>query len=367
MNILHLLGSVDLGGKEVLTLDIIENSSKINNNLFVVISKRGYLTEKFLNASENVFLIDRKKGFDLKYCVELIKFVISHNIHIIHCHHHVEAFYSIFAKLFKKIKIVLTLHSHIYSKKKAYKAFFKFVQRNIDRLVFVSKSQKKYCIENYNFSNKISEVIYNGINTNKFLNLTKTELPFVENGDFVFGSVGNFNLGRDQYTIIQAIPLVLNQCPNAKFIFIGDKCKNNPELFENCRSFCEQEKILNKNVFFLGRRDDVPSLLKNFDAFVYSSNTDTFGIAIVEAMISGLCVVHNNLESLLEISDEGNVAITYESKNYAQLAEKMSSLIKSDELRLSVSKKAKQFAQNKYSIENHINSLENLYSKFQFS
>lgn len=49
-------------------------------------------------------------------------------------------------------------------------------------------------------------------------------------------------------------------------------------------------------VHFMGPRSDVPELLASWDAFLYSTDHDTFGIAVVEAIAAGLPTFVNDWE-----------------------------------------------------------------------
>ncbi len=69
------------------------------------------------------------------------------------------------------------------------------------------------------------------------------------------------------------------------FLFIGGKEKNNPHLYYECLAFCEENQI-SDNVIFLGSRPDAQVIIPQLDAFIYSSDHDTFGISVIEAIAS---------------------------------------------------------------------------------
>lgn len=61
---------------------------------------------------------------------------------------------------------------------------------------------------------------------------------------------------------------------------------------------------INENVQFLGRRDDVPDLIKNADLFVLPSLREPFGIIVLEAMAMGTPIIATRCEGPLEILDD---------------------------------------------------------------
>ena len=62
-----------------------------------------------------------------------------------------------------------------------------------------------------------------------------------------------------------------------------------------------KELSLEREVKFLGRKNDINFYLKNSDIFLLSSIYEGFGISIVEAMLSGLQIVSTNTEGPNEI------------------------------------------------------------------
>jgi len=61
---------------------------------------------------------------------------------------------------------------------------------------------------------------------------------------------------------------------------------------------------ISENVQFLGRRDDVPNLMKNADLFVLPSLREPFGIIVLEAMAMGTPIIATRCEGPLEILDD---------------------------------------------------------------
>ncbi len=126
-------------------------------------------------------------------------------------------------------------------------------------------------------------MVYNGISFDKFNE--KYEIP-----DFIkkialpterlkMAMVGNFVSVREHYTICKFLKLLHQQGIDSDFYFIGKKDDNEAWRYDDCVKFCNANG-LNDCVHFLGTRNDVPAILQNIDAFVYSTDHDTFGIAV---------------------------------------------------------------------------------------
>ncbi len=61
--------------------------------------------------------------------------------------------------------------------------------------------------------------------------------------------------------------------------------------------------------YFLGKVDDMPALMRSVDALVFPSRTDTFGLALLEAMSSGLAVITAATAGGAEILGGGGIVL----------------------------------------------------------
>ena len=61
---------------------------------------------------------------------------------------------------------------------------------------------------------------------------------------------------------------------------------------------------INEHVQFLGRRNDIPNLMKDADLFVLPSLSEPFGIVMLEAMAMGTPIIATRCEGPLEILDD---------------------------------------------------------------
>ncbi|MBP1637759.1 MAG: glycosyltransferase, partial [Bacteroidetes bacterium] len=175
----------------------------------------------------------------------------------------------------------------------------------------------------------------------------------------LIGSVGNFNEVRDQFTLCHLARLLSEQNIDFHLIFAGKRVDNISERYDNCVDYCKEHNLLS-HVHFLGSRQDVPNILSQLNAFIYASDHDTFGIAVVEAMAVGVPVFVNDWEVMTEITEDGKLATLYITKDENDLVEKFKLFLQNKEEYKQKALKAASYVRQKYSIEKHIDQLKEL-------
>lgn len=136
---------------------------------------------------------------------------------------------------------------------------------------------------------------------------------------------------------MKVFSMVIKQV-NARLLLVGD----GPER-HNIEQLCRELDICEK-VSFLGKQDAIEEILSICDLFLMPSETESFGLAALEAMACEVPVVSSNAGGIPELNVEGETGFLCNVGDVDAMAEK-SIFILSDEQRLKVFKqKAKQRA-----------------------
>ena len=377
MKVAYLLGSLNRGGTETLLLDVFRNAKRNGLNAIGVSRKSGVLEMEFIQSGTPLHTLPFRKNI-FAYLFQLRKLLKSNSIDIVHAQQTIDALYSWIACYGTGIKIIQTFHGYDSDESILNKFIVRFVIWMTDINIYVSENQRKYYQDKYNLNNKNQRVVYNGISFDKFESYLandnsarslsrisnkslRTELVLSNDG-LLFGSIGNFNSVRDQMTICFFLKCLNEENINFHFVFVGKRVGNVSYLFDNCLNYCTQNGFSDK-VSFLGARNDVPSILSQLDAFVYATNHDTFGIAVVEALSVGIPVFVNDWDVMREITEEGRYATIYKSKDETDLMNHFLSFINCPFEYREKANAASILVRNKYSIENHINALKIVYNE----
>jgi L-malate glycosyltransferase len=362
VKIAYLLGKLDTGGTERLLLDVFQYPKEQNFEIIGVYRKKGQLEQDFLNSGGNIYKLEPKHRIDLLYLLKLRKLLKQHNIQIAHAQQPLDAILAYLSTVGTKIKVVLTLHGFGYGYSKLFLFLRKIAMKLVNLRIFVSYYQLKDFSLKFPFlKTKLNNVVYNGLLLKKYERTPESAIrqEFNIKGDMaLMGCVGNFNAGRNQLYLCEFLYELNKIRPEFNFFFIGEKNEKEPWRYDRCVEYCKSNNL--SNVIFTGLRNDITLILKQLNAFIYHSDHDTFGIAVIEAIAAGIPVFVNDWDVMLEITDNGKLANIYHSKE-----ELMSILIDfmnhSDKYKNNALL-ASRIVREKFSIEQHINSLINAYS-----
>jgi glycosyltransferase involved in cell wall biosynthesis len=363
MKVAYLLGSLNRGGTETLLLDCFQNSAQAPYNMIGIYRKDGTLSSAFKQTNSKLLKLTPRYFFDINYLLRLRKILKQEQVSVVHAQQALDALYAKLASIGCNRKIILTFHGFDFKNKVLDKIIYRLIIKNTDCNIFVSNVQRKYYTKKYKLEDKRQQVVYNGISFSKFkedvlLDIRK-ELN-IQPTTLLLAMVGNFVPVRDQLSVCRFLNTLTKQKVPFNFLFVGKKDKTETWRFDNCVEYCEQHNLLDK-VHFLGGRDDVPAILSQLDAFVYSSEYDTFGIAVIEAIASGIPVFVNDWVVMREITENGKLAVLYKTKDENNLNQKFIHYMQNKSLYLAQAKQSAIEVKRKFSIENHINHLYNLY------
>lgn len=358
MKVAYLLGSLNRGGTETLMLDVLRNAEYTPFEMICIHRKGGAYQDAFYAAGSKVIQCAPKRFGFFRYMRRLRQVLLQEGINIIHGQQPLDTIYGRLATIGTNIKIVQTFHG-FYPMKGLPGLLTRLSMRLSDELCFVSKYEQEWYQKRMRIADEKCHVVFNGIDLGK-LELTNGEGCGLseEQGKIRLCMVGNFMTGRDHLTLVRALQLLNERDINDfEFYLVGKKSESSPQIYEECERIVTENNMC--NVHFMGARSDVPALLKTMDGFVYSTDHDTFGIAVVEAMATGLPVVVNDWPVMQEVC--GDAAAYFKSKDVEDCANAIERLLSELPQRKEIAKKHAEIVRRTYSIEAYIERLFQIY------
>jgi glycosyltransferase involved in cell wall biosynthesis len=364
MRILHISSVRTYGGGERHLIDLTRGLYERGNEIFVALRPTNEWQERFdFLPPENIFHASIRNSFGIFSAQRIAKFISEKNIEIIHAHaarDYIPA--SLVCRLTKNSKFVLTRHVLF-----PMKPFHRFTLSNLSRAIAVSPAVERI-LQPIVPKRKI-EVIPNGVST---VNLTdeerkkrREEFRFLHNIPFdaqAVGTIGELKELKGQRDFVLAANEIADRCGNAFFVVIGkDNAVNQPfrrELKRLVKVF-----DLEKRFLWLDWIEDMQSLLSSLDVFVSASHSESFGLAILEAMVNKTPIVATETEGAKELLRNAETALLVPVKEPLKLAEAIEDLLKHRQKRESFADNAKVFAEKQFSLERMIEQTENLYKE----
>ena len=213
-------------------------------------------------------------------------------------------------------------------------AFSQWKYRQVDGFIAASHAIKQILVSDGIPAGRI-EVVHDGIDVEKIQHRPVIDVHaeyWLPHGVPVIVNVGALVGHKGQKYLIEAMPLVLREVPDAHLIIFGEGDLRAP-LEKQIKQLS-----LAKRVLLPGFREDVMSLMKSADLFVMSSVTEGLGSAVLDAMAMGHAVVGTRAGGIPEAIVPDETGLLVEPADAKGLAAAIVRLLKDADLR-------KQFGQ----------------------
>ncbi len=246
--------------------------------------------------------------YELVLTSKLVSVVKQEGLEILHVHYaipHASAAYM--AKQILRedgidLPIVCTLHGTditLVGRDVSYEPVITFAINKSDGVTAVSESLRKDTLEHFKVTRSI-DVIPNFINLKRYEGLTRNQVRsrYSQNGQPLMLHVSNFRKVKRVQDVVKVFAGVRKQI-NASLLLVGD----GPERY-NIEQMCRDLDVCG-DIHFLGKHSKVEQILVNGDLFILPSETESFGLAALEAMAAGMPVISSNSGGLPEVNEHG--------------------------------------------------------------
>jgi len=378
--ILYLHAGAELYGADIVLLELLKKLDKTEFELYVILPTDGPLVQKLKENNINVEVIPypilRRKYFNIKgiinyfytymkYSKKLAQIAREKQIDIVHTNTYA-VLEGIYLKKKLKVKHIWHIHEIIVNPKIVYKFLCKIISKYADRVVVVSDSVKQHLIKS-NYYNKVDiNIIYNGIDRNKFnadndTEYLKKEFNIREN-DIIVGMIGRVNSWKGQGDFIKAVSPILKKYQNVKAMMVGGVFEGEEWRIEQLKELINKDENSNR-ILYSNFRKDVPNIHNLFDIFVLpSTNPDPLPTVVLEAMATGKPVVGYRHGGICEMVKENETGLLVEPLNTVELSEKIEELISNEEKRKEYGIKSSSRQKDEFSIESYVSKFEKLYN-----
>ncbi len=228
------------------------------------------------------------------------------------------------------------------------------------RVVTVSEYVRRYLVEERGIQSRQVLAVPTGIDLGRFDPKTVPggfrEAEGIGAKRPLVGVIAILRRKKGHHVLLDALPEVLAEVPEALFVFAGD----GPQQ-ENIEKKIAELGV-ERNVRLLGLRHDVERILKEIDLFVLPTFQEALGTSILEASAMERAVVSTRVGGVPEVVREGRTGLLVEPDNATELAGAVIRLLKDPKLRATMGKEGRRLVEADFSTTRMVEKLHGLYS-----
>lgn len=360
MRILHVSSARTFGGGERHLADLCRGLQDRGHEIFVALRPTNEWQHRlnFL-PPENIMHVSIRNSFGVLSSMRVSDFVRQKEIEIVHAH--VARDYiptSIACLASKPARFVITRHVMF-----PLKPFNRFALKNLSAAIGVSEAVGESLRRVFPTS-KVS-VIPNGLDVGQSAGEDSERLRSefrrfhsIPPDALVVGTLGELRELKGQRDLILAANEVSAQFPDCRFIIVG---KDNTADKSFRRELKRLVKVLGmeERFLWLDWLDDTASFFAAIDLFVSPSHSESFGLAMLEAMAYGKAIVATQTDGARELF--GRDAQLVKVADPVSLAHAVSDLLASDEARRAAGETNRERAGKLFPLKTMIDRTEELY------
>ena len=330
MRILLVIDTLQFGGAEILLRDLALRylAQGIEVEIAVLQGLDSPLERQLAAAGVPVRVSDAGSLYSWRQVPALAKLLPGYDL--IHVHLFPAQLWVAMAARLARLRTPLITTEHNTLNERRFKRSFQPVDRWMYRqyrmIACISEATAEAMREWAPGTRGRLRVISNGVDVGRFrsaeaankLDVLGTEAPVIAN-------VGRFEPQKFHSCLLRAMTRV----PDAHLMLVGEG-----PLRAESEELARTLGIAGR-VHFLGRRPDVPQLLRMSDVYTQPSRFEGFGLTALEAMAAGVPVVASTVPGLASVV--GNAGVLVPPGNERRLAEELNSVLRTPERRAQLS------------------------------
>jgi glycosyltransferase involved in cell wall biosynthesis len=369
MRILQISSASSFGGGERYLVDLSNALQARGHELYAVLRPKSPLIEQLQLPSTNIKTLPLRNALDPGSARSLARIVKDNKIDVVHAH--MARDYSLAAYAVRgnsSAKLFVTRHVLF-----PLSRFHRRTLTRANKIIAVSSAVARQLHGQQIVPNEKIVVVPNGIDVDRFANscinfdrnsfLKQQSLP---TACLLISSIGELRTLKRHDDLIKAAAIVTREFSNAHFVIAGVDTSPSGENLKQLKDLAVKLG-LEEQVHFLGWLDDAEQLLCATDVFVSASETESFGLSIVEALATSTPVVSTLTDGAQEIIEDQVTGFLVPIGDVEHLANSISSLLNDRESRLAMGVRGANVARKKFSLTRMVDDIEKIYLGAGFS
>ena len=351
MRILQISSASSFGGGERYVADLTNSLTARGHDLYVAVRPNSPLPRHLQLPPERVLTLPLRNALDVTSAHALERFVRRQRIEVVHAHlarDYSLASYS--ARRNRQTKFIATRHVLFHLNR-----LHRHTLARATRVIAVSAAVAKELRSQGILREEQIALIPNGVDVDRF-NRACAERDRV----LLVGSIGELRTLKRHDDFIRAAVRIASRFPETQFVLAGIDTSVSGEVRKQLEALVV-ELGLNDRFRFLGWVENAEKLLCEMDVFVSASETESFGLAIVEAMAAETAVVATATEGAQEVIDDQKTGLLVPIGDVERIAEAVGELLANPQKRREMAAHAKEVANERFSLSRMVDEIEKVY------
>ncbi|MGB5012739.1 MAG: glycosyltransferase family 4 protein [Pyrinomonadaceae bacterium] len=360
MRILQVSSAKTYGGGERHLVDLSRSLQEKGHEIFVALRPTNEWQGRLdFIPPENFLHVSIRNSFGMFSAKRISRFLIKNKIDIIHAH--VARDYlaaSIAGRIAQDTKIVLTRHVLF-----SMKPFHRFALRNVDAAIAVSEGVRQQLLNI--FPDRKITVIPNGLvmhttDEREQLGREFRELHHIPLNAPLVGTVGELVPLKGQRDFVLAAHEIVKVIPDCRFVVAG---KDNTIDQRFRRELKRLVKVFDmaENFLWLDWVEDLTPLLSSLDVFVSPSHSESFGLAILEAMANHAAVIATSTLGAEDLLSDSSLLVPV--RDPLAMANAVVALVGDRERCRETGLRLGNSARERFSLDRMVSATESLYER----
>jgi glycosyltransferase involved in cell wall biosynthesis len=360
--VLQVVLSLDPGGTERLVVEIARRLHEELPMAVCCLDDPGAWAETLERDGIRVTPLRRANGFHPTLGRALARVARDHRADVLHCHHYSPFVYGAIAKLWAPgVRIVFTEHGRLSDAGPSPKRRLanRILSRVPDAVFAVSRELRDHLVGE-GFRARTAGVIYNGIEPGPVVTPgTRANVRArlgVSPNTVVIGTIARLDPVKNLRTLIAAVATLKQEQRPTALVIVGD----GPE--RQSLEGAAAEFGVERQVCFLGQREDARDWLTACDIYANSSISEGVSLTILEAMAASLPVVATAVGGTPEVVDD-TCARLVPSRNADALATAIRELADDSLLRVRMGAAGRRRVEDVFTIERMVRDYRDVYCR----
>jgi L-malate glycosyltransferase len=351
LRILHISSASSFGGGERYVVDLTNSLTARGHELYVAVRPNSPLPRHLQLPPERIVTLPLRNALDVPSAHALERFVRRRRIEVVHAHMARDySLASYAARRNRETKFIATRHVLFQLSR-----LHRHTLARATRVIAVSQAVAKELRASGSVRESQIVVVPNGIDVDRF-NCACAE----KDRGLLVGSIGELRTLKRHDDFIRAAARIASRFPETQFVLAGVDTSASGEIGKQLEDLVV-ELGLSDRFRFLGWVEDAEKLLCEMDVFVSASETESFGLAIVEAMAAETAVVATATEGAQEVIEDQKTGLLVPIGDVDRIAEAVTELLANPRKRREMAVHAKQAAHERFSLKRMVDEIERVY------